>query len=161
MNERILRVTLFLSLLLLCALTVLAESPGKSAVGNWRLDLSQSSYGKAPAPKFEKLNIITDAPTATKWMITGATADGKTFTVSYDGPIDGRFHPLISNDGATVAYQRVARGPLSWTVKDKDGNVIETAVGRLSPDGETLTLTGTRTSQRGSADFVAVYSRIQ
>jgi len=159
MNRIILRMALLS--LLLCALSLLAESPGKSAVGNWKLDLSQSSYGKAPAPKFEKLNIFTDTATATKWTITGVTGDGKTFTVSYDGPIDGQFHPVVSNDGTTVAYKRGANGHLSWTVKDKDGNVIETATGHLSPDGNTLTLTGIRSSQRGSTDFVSVYSRMQ
>ncbi len=148
-------------LLILCAVAAFAESPGRSAVGTWRLDLSKSSYGKAPAPKFEQMTIATDAPTALKWTISGATADGKAFTVGYDGPIDGQFHPVMSNDGTTVAYQREPDGHLSWTVKDKDGNVIETATGHLSPDGNTLTLTGTRSSQRGSTEFVSVFTRAQ
>ncbi len=160
MKQTTLRATLLSSLLLLCALSVLAESPAKSAVGNWKLDLSKWSYGKAPAPKFEKLNVLTDTPTALKWMITGATVDGKTFTVHYDGPVDGQFHSLVGNDGGTVAYKRNG-GNLNWTVKDKVGNIIESAYGQLSPDGDTLTLKGTRTSPQGSTDFVSVFTRMQ
>jgi hypothetical protein len=96
-----------------------------------------------------------------KWTITGADADGKTFTFGYDGPIDGEFHPLVSNDGTMVAYKRALDGHLSWTVKDKDGNVIETATGHLSADGDTLTLTGTRSSRRGSTEFVSVFTKEQ
>ncbi len=160
MKQITLRVTLLSSLLLLCAVSVLAESPGKSAVGNWKLDLSKSSYGKGPAPKFEKLNILTDTPTAVKWTLTGVTTDGKAFTVRYDGPVDGQFHALMSNEGGMVAYKR-SGGNLSWTVKDKNGNIVESAYGQLSPDRDTLTLKGTLTSPQGSNDFVSVFTRMQ
>jgi len=161
MRKRVREIVLVSSLLLLCAAAMLAERPGNSAVGNWKLDVSKSSYGNAPAPKFEKLNIFTDSPTAVKWMMTGVSADGKTFTVRYDGPVDGQFHPLVSNDGGTVAYKRAANGRLNWTVKDKGGNIIETAYRQLSPDGNTLTLKGTLNSPQGPTDFESVFTRMQ
>jgi hypothetical protein len=160
MKRTILRMILLSSLLLLYGVAAHAESP-RTAVGNWKLDLNQSSYGKAPAPKFEKLNIFKDSAAAIKWMITGASSDGKTFTVSYDGPVDGQFHPVVSSEGGSVAYKREAAGRLHWTIKDKSGNIIESAGGELSPDGNTLTLKGTLTSPEGSTDFVSVFTRMQ
>jgi hypothetical protein len=148
------------SLLTLCAAATFAATR-KSAEGTWKLDTGKSSYGTMPAPTYEQLKVDTDTPAALKWTITGASGDGKSFTVGYDGPIDGKFHPVMSNDGTTVAYKRDAGGNLSWTVKDKDGNVIESATGHLSADGNTLTLKGTLSGPSGKSDFVSVFSKAQ
>jgi hypothetical protein len=160
MKQAFLRLTLLWTLLVLSAVAVLAESP-RSIVGKWKLDLSQSNYGKAPAPKFEKLSIFVDSRTAAKWMITGAAANGNTFNIRYDGPIDGQFHPLTRRAGGSVAFQHHSEGSLSWTIKDKDGNIIESADGQLSPDGNTLILKGMHSGPEGSNDFVSVFTRMQ
>ncbi len=158
MSRRVLATALLLTL---CAAATFAKSSAKSAVGTWKLDTGKSSYSSMPAPKYEELKVATDTPTALRWAITGASGDGKIFTVGYDGPIDGKFHPVMSNDGTTVAYKRDANGNLSWTVKDKDGNVIESAAGHLSADGNTLTLKGTLSGPNGKSDFVSVFTKAQ
>lgn len=142
--------------------TVALAVSGKTAVGTWKLDLKKSSYQNMPAPKFEQLVILTDDQNSTKWSLKGIGADGKSYISSYDGPIDGKDHPMMSSEsGSAVAYTRVASGGLQWTVKDKSGAVIETGSGELSPDGNTLTLKGTTRGPSGRSEFTSVFLRSQ
>src|SRR5580698_6825219 len=122
-------------LLLLTGMIAVAKDAGsaKSAVGLWKLDTQKSFYGNMPAPKFEQLTVTTDKPDTLKWNLKGITADGKTYISSYDGPIDGKDHPMMSNEaGGSIAYTRTPGGGVQWTTKDKTGAVIETATGMLS-----------------------------
>jgi hypothetical protein len=129
-------------------------------VGTWKLDVSKSSYGNMPAPKFEKLVVTTDKFDAVKWILTGASADGKTYISMYDGPVDGNDRPFgNSGVGNNIAYTRAASG-LEWVVKNRSGAIIETGSGLLSPDGNTLTLKGTTQGPKGMADFVSVFERV-
>ena len=134
---------------------------GQSAVGTWKLNVHKSSFGDMTAPKFEQLAIMTDEPNAVKWSLKGITADGKSYIASYDGPVDGQDHHMMSNEAAsTVAYTRTG-STLQWVTKDKSGTVIETASGMLSPDGKTLTLKGTVQGPKGASNFVSVFDRVQ
>ena len=159
--NRVLRCLSLIALCLLLSLTALAAN--NSAVGTWKLDPTRSSFQGQPLPKFEQLVVTTDAPGALKWTMTGATMDGKTYTDSYDGPIDGKHHPLKGmTPGSTIAYTRAANGDVSWTVNDKTGAVVETASGHLSEDGNTLTLKGTAKGPSGKkVNFVSVFTRTQ
>jgi hypothetical protein len=161
--SRKVRVTMLVSwLLMLCAVPVFAKSSGKSAVGTWKLDTNKSSYNNVPAPKFEQLVVATDEPKALKWALSGATADGKTYNSSYDGPIDSQYHPVVSSEGQeTVAYTRTPDGGVKWTVKDKSGEVIETGISQLSADGNTLTLKGILNGPNGKGNFVSVFTKAQ
>lgn len=155
-----------LTVLLFIALTAFAgsESSAKSAVGTWKLDSAKSSFGNMPAPKFEQMVVSKDEPTAIQWTVTGAMSDGKSYTESYDGPIDGKDHNvkvLVGNGPATIAYTRIASGGLQWTVKDAKGSIVETGMGQLSSDGKTLSLKGTMAGPKGKENFVAVYTRIK
>ena len=104
--------TLMVALCLLALAAVNASAAtSRSAVGTWKLDVSKSSYGNMPAPKFEKLVVTTDKPGAVKWILTGASADGKTYVSMYDGPIDGNDRPFgDSTAGNNIAYTRTASG---------------------------------------------------
>ena len=146
-------------------LTILAFSAGaataKSAVGTWKLNVAKSSYENIPAPKGEKLMVMTDKPDAIKWLLTGASADGKTYISSYEGPVDNKARPYGNSAvGNTIAYMRSPSG-LEWTVKDKNGAVIETGVGHVSEDGNTLTIKGTVATANGKGNFVSVFDRVQ
>jgi hypothetical protein len=48
---------------------------------------------------YEKLVVTTDKPEAVKWMLTGASADGKTYISMYDGPVDGKDRPYRKQPG--------------------------------------------------------------
>jgi hypothetical protein len=138
-----------------------SAAASRSAVGTWKLNVSKSSYENMPAPKYEKLVVTTDKPDAVKWMLTGASGDGKTYISMYDGPVDGKGRPYgNSQAGNSIAYTRTASG-LDWLVRNKSGAVIETGSGLLSPDGSTLTLKGTTQGPSGTANFVSVFERVQ
>ena len=149
-------------LCLLALATVNASAAtSRSAVGTWKLDVSKSSYGNMPAPKFEKLLVTTDKPDAVKWILTGASADGKTYISMYDGPVDGKDRPYgNSQAGNSITYTRAASS-LEWVVKNKSGAVIEAGSGLLSPDGNTLTMKGTAQGASGKGTFVSVFERVQ
>jgi hypothetical protein len=147
----------------ICLLTMTALNAGawadKSAVGTWKLDLTKSSYGNMPAPKFEQMVVAADTPESLKWSLKGVGADGKSYISSYDGPTDSKFHRMMSSEGSdTVAYTRTGSA-LSWIVKDKEGSIIETGSGQLSPDGNTLTLSGAMQGPKGKSVFVSVFDR--
>lgn len=139
-----------------------AERSYQSAIGTWKLDVARSSYGKMmPAPTFEQLVITSDDADAYKWSLVGTEGHGTTYASSYDGPIDGKDHPIKSSEGATmIAYTRTASGGLQWVVKDQGGTVVEKATRSLSPDGKTLTIKGTANFS-GGAMFVSVFEKVK
>ncbi|HLI62175.1 MAG TPA: hypothetical protein VKV05_02165 [Terriglobales bacterium] len=138
-----------------------AAASSRSTVGTWKLDVAKSSYGKMPPPKAEQLVITTDQPDAVAWKLIGASADGKTYISMYNGPIDGKYHPMTGSEaGDTVAYSRTASG-LAWMTKDKSGTVISQGSNQLSPDGGTLVVKGTVQGPKGKENFVSVFERVQ
>jgi len=147
--------------LLTLAVIVADAATSRTAQGSWKLDVAKSSYEKMQAPRYEKLVVMNDKPDAIKWLLTGASADGKTYVSSYDGPVDGKARPFGNSEiGNTIAYKRSA-GALEWTVKDKSGAVLETGASQLSADGNTLTLKGTTQQPSGKANYLSVFDRIQ
>ncbi len=132
-----------------------------SAVGNWILNPTKSHFENMPAPKLERLRILKDDPKALSWTMSGFDVDGKAFHEFYDGPTDGAYHPIVgSSNAANVAYTR-NNSVISWVTKDKDGAIVETGSGSLSPDGRTLTLKGTVKTPQGEANFTSVYDRFK
>ncbi len=149
----------------LCLVVMTALNAGawtdRSAVGTWKLDVAKSSYGNMPAPKFEQMVVTTDTADSLNWSLKGVGADGKSYISSYDGPVDSKFHPMLSSKGSdTVAYTRTG-STLSWIVKDKTGSIIETGSGQILPDGNTLRLSGAMQGPKGKSAFVSVFNRAQ
>jgi hypothetical protein len=137
------------------------ENSSNSAVGNWILNPTKSHFQNMPAPKLERLRILKDDQKAFSWTMSGFDVDGKAFHELYDGPIDGSFHSIVgaAND-ANVAYTRSNSG-ISWVIKDKSGAIVETGSAKVSPDGRTLTRTGTLKTPQGEANFTSVYDRFK
>lgn len=161
MRKSFLPALIALSLLTIFAIAAVAVT-GKSAVGSWNLEVSKSSFTNMAAPKAERLIVTADEPNLLKWRLIGASADGKTYTSAYDGPIDGAEHVLTSSEaGAMIAYSRTADGGVTWTMKDQHGQVIETGSSHLSADGSILTLRGTTQGPKGKSNFVSVFTRAQ
>ena len=165
MSRRALTAAQVVLLLVLLVIAGFAQSSGSSSVGTWKLDLSRSSFkgeakGMTP-PAYEQLVVTTDEPGALKWKLVGAGADGSSWSSSYDGPIDGKYHPLVRGDGErTIAYTRVPGG-LTWIEKDGSGKVFRIGSNHLSADGNTLTIQGTMQQANGRAEFVSVFTRVQ
>lgn len=164
MRKRISKTAMFLTcFMVLAGLNALArvEASGHTAVGTWKLDVRQSSYHNMPAPRFEQLIITTDDPNATKWTLKGVGDDGKSYLYSYDGPIDGKQHPMLANGGPqSVAYTRTANG-VQWTIKDKSGAIVERATGEVSPNGKVLTIKGISHGPAGDGSYTSVFLRLQ
>jgi hypothetical protein len=159
-RRRIFAILMMALCLTLTAVDAVAAS-SRTAVGTWTLDVAKSSYEAIAAPKYEKLVVMTDKTDAVKWLLTGASSDGKTYVSSYDGPIDGKDRPYGNSQvGNTIAYTRAGSG-VSWVVKNKGGAVIETGTSQLSVDGNLLTLKGTIQQPSGKANFVSVFERVQ
>lgn len=148
---------------LLCAISMwAAPASGNSATGRWKLEVSKSSYGSMPSPKMEVMAVTRDEATSLAWKLTGASTDGKSYVMSYNGPIDGKYHAMDSTEmgGSTVAYRRMGSN-VSWTMKNKEGQVVETGRSEISPDGNTLTLKGMVEGPKGKENFVSVFQRVQ
>lgn len=149
----------------ICLLTMTALNAGawadNSPLGTWKLDVTKSSYGNMPAPKFEQIVIIAHTAESLKWNLKGVGADGRSYISSYDGPTDGTFHPMMNSQGSnTIAYTKTDSG-MSWIVKDKNGSIIETASGQISADGNSLTISGAMQGPKGKSAFVSVFNRAQ
>lgn len=156
----------FATLIVFWLLTVFSiaasAATSRSAVGTWKLDIPKSSFKNMPAPQAEQLVVTTDEPNMLKWRLISASSDGKTYASSYDGPVDGKEHPLMSSQaGSMIAYTRTSDEEVKWTLKDKDGAVIETGSSHLSADGSTLTLRGTTQGPNGRSNFVSVFRRVE
>lgn len=161
MGRKTVRILMIGLCLLALAAVNASAATSRSAVGTWKLDVSKSSYGNMPAPKFEKLVVTTDKPDAVKWLLTGASADGKTYVSMYDGPVDSKDRPYGNSQiGNSITYTRSSSG-LDWVVKNKSGAVIETGSSQLSADGNALTLKGTAQGVSGKGSFVSVFERVQ
>jgi hypothetical protein len=145
---------------LLIAVALTAYAADQSAVGTWKLDTGKSSYGTLPMPTYEQLVITTDTSQTLAWKLTGAMPNGKTFAVSFDGPTDGTFQPIVGSElGHEMAYTRIPGGGMKFSVRTKDGFVFETGSSHLSADGKTLTRTGTVEGREGTSEFVSVYTK--
>jgi len=158
--SKTLRAFPFLAVCLLIAAALPASASDRSAVGTWKLDTSKSSFGTLPAPRFEQLVITADSSNELAWKLTGAMADGTAFTISFDGPPDGTYHPIVGSKGDhEVAYTRIPGGGMQWSVRNKSGFVFETGTSHLSADGTTLTRTGLIEGREGRGEFTTVYTR--
>jgi hypothetical protein len=150
------------ALCLLTAAVLTAFASDRSAVGTWKLDTNKSSYGSLPTPKFEELVITSDTADSLAWKLTGAGADGTTFTLSFDGPTDGTFHPIVGSRGEhEIAYTRIPGGGVKFSVRTKSGYVFSSGESHLSADGNTMTRRGTVQGPDGKGDFVSVYTRVE
>lgn len=58
-------------------------------VGTWKLNLAKSSWSKIPAPKEDTLVVPQDDAKGLKWTASGVSADGESFSYSFEGAADG------------------------------------------------------------------------
>jgi hypothetical protein len=116
-------------------------------VGNWVLDLKQSSLGSDPYEQFDAWTLtFTQATTTTLAWTSNATIHGKTITFSWTGPIDGSPKALIGTEGSD-AY----RWRKSALIRLSDLGHGETKRDTLtiSRDGETMTIQDRSTTPQG------------
>ena len=130
---------------------------GKALEGTWVLDTSKSDFGKMPAPKSETLWIMSAKPNAEKWKLKRVEADGKTVEESWSGAADEKYSAVQGDpDGATFAFMKDG----GWSVKGKDGTVMETGQSAtVSDGGKTLTLKSVTHGKDGDTTVTSVYNK--
>jgi hypothetical protein len=116
-------------------------------VGEWVLDLKQSSLGSDPYEQFDAWTLtFTQATSRSLAWTSDATIHGKTLTFSWTGPIDGSPKPLIGTEGSD-AY-RWRKGALIRLSDLGHGETKRDTV-TISRDGETMTIRDRSTTPQG------------
>lgn len=116
-------------------------------LGTWKLNLAQSSFSPGPAPKAE-LQRAEAVGDAIKVMNEITDATGKTIVLGYTAKYDGKPYPYPGSPWDTIALTQVD-AYTSRASFQRAGNVVQTTVITVSPDGRTLTLVATGTNPAG------------
>jgi hypothetical protein len=162
MTKKVNTATLLVVLLSASLANAQATGAKHSAVGVWKLDLTQSTFPSAPPVKSVTLTILEDTPDAMAWRWEGVDATGKSNVYSWSGPTDGSMQDLKDGDGQPVAKESVKReGDLLL----RHGEIanVQTMDGRgtFSADGTTFTLVDTTKTQDGkTSTTTTVFHRV-
>ena len=155
----------FVLLALLNASPAIAQANASkaSAVGTWKLDLKQSTFGSEPAPTSVTLTITKDTPEALAWRVDLVDSAAKPFSFSWSGPLDGTLQPVKSADGNVIGTQSVKRegdALLRHGEDPGDGSSFDSRA-TTSADGNTITDVTTTTSKDGkTSKSTSVYHRV-
>src|SRR3954468_10589225 len=86
--------SLSLVLLLSLAITGIAQTKTKDiqsrCVGDWKVDIAASDYGKVPPPKSAKLHVPKCSADALTYTYSEVAADGKKYQETWSGKPDGK-----------------------------------------------------------------------
>jgi hypothetical protein len=133
-----------------------------SAVGTWKMDLKQSTFGSEAPPKSVTLNILKDTPDASTWRVDVVDDKGQSHSYSWSGPTDGSMQDLKAADGQVVGKESVKRDGdtlIRHGEDPKDGSSFD-ARSTLSADGNTITDVVTTTSKDGkTSKMTGVFHR--
>jgi hypothetical protein len=145
------KIIVYLVILLLANLTAASDRKPvrKSLVGTWKLNVAKSAWGKVPAPKENTLVVIQDDATGLKWTASGVSADGDSFSFSFEGAADGKDYPMKSSKSeAVIGFTRAysTTGTTLQAVDKMNGSVIQTSTTTVSDDGGTMTVKFVRTA---------------
>jgi hypothetical protein len=152
-----------LLLILLLSCTVAFSQAKKQAgadpwAGNWKLDTAKSKL-QPPAPKEETVAVDAIGKDSIKYTIKGTDAEGKAYTVSYDGKAGTASPELIDGkEAGQMTYQMPSSHELTAESKGSDGS-SGTATITLSKDNKTVTVKEHRKDAQGEHDQTMVYVR--
>ena len=150
--------------MLLNASIALAQTSASksSAVGTWKLDLKQSTFGADPAPKSVTLIVTKDTPDASAWRVDIVDPAGKSVSYSWSGPTDGTPQPLKGADGKVMGKESLKRDGealLRHGENPGDGSSFDSRA-TMSADGNTITDVTTVKSKDGkTSKTTSVYHR--
>ncbi|SRR5579862_2794935 len=138
------------------------KSARQSLVGTWKLNVTKSSWGEIPAPKESTLVVLQDDATGLKWTGSGVSADGDSFSFSFEGAVDGKDYPIKSANkeavsGFTRAYSNVK--DVLHALDKKNGSVVKTSTTTVSDDGYTMTIKFV--SSDGASGWTEVLDRVK
>jgi hypothetical protein len=89
-------------------------------VGTWKMNPAESLNMADPGGS--QTTVIRRHDTVLDYTWTGISADGKTDTFSFSGPVDGKEKLLPGGDGLRGAMVRTPEGVIEGKLKFKDGS---------------------------------------
>jgi hypothetical protein len=151
------------AMLLNASLAIAQTNASKApAVGTWKMDLKQSTFGPEPPPKSMTLNIIKDTPETSAWRVDVVDSAGKSVSYSWSGPVDGTLQPLKGADGQVIGKESLKRegdALLRHGEDPSDGSSFDSRA-TMSADGNTITDVTTMKSKDGkTSKATSVYRR--
>ena len=153
----------FLVLILLLSCTAAYSQTKKQAgadpwAGNWKLDTAKSKI-QGPAPKEETVTVDAVSKDSIKYTIKGTDAEGKAYTVSYDGKVGTAAPEMVDGkETGQMTYQMPSSHELTAESRGADGS-SGTAKVTLSKDNKTVTVQEHRKDAKGERDQTMVYVR--
>jgi hypothetical protein len=127
--------------------------------GTWKLNAAKSKYTPGPGPQDETVTVTGDNGTYTV-KFQGKTAEGETIEGDYTAKDDGTPAPLT---GSPVADMISVRKINDRTVERrlmKAGKTVGQDRDTVSPDGKTLTVTGSVLNPKGvKGNYTVVFEK--
>jgi len=143
---------------LLCGAASAADAAKPSAVGQWRLNIKKSDFGRTPAPRSILLTVTKgdSSNIEIEWTATGVDASGKKISESFQGKTDGVFLPV---QGANVRAAYMWEG--DTLVEQFERPDHATTVNRItfSADGKQMVGKATTKSPKGLTYTTEVFDR--
>lgn len=154
---------LLVLLLLLNGISAFSQKKKQTSADPWagtyKLDSAKSKFS-GPAPKEETVTVEAASKDSVKYTINGTDAEGKSYTLSYDGKV-GAPSPATM-DGKEIAqttYQMPSSHQFTSQSKGSDGS-SGTGTVTLSKDNKTITVREHSRDAKGAAhDQTIVYVR--
>jgi len=122
---------------------------GDPFCGTWQLDPAECQYEMGAPPRSATYRIEAEGQ-ALKMTIDWVSADGQSATIVYRGIPDGHEHPSLDNPDVadTLIMKRLDPSTLD-TISSKSGQVLGHARRTLSPDGRTMKIVQSTTTDEG------------
>jgi hypothetical protein len=139
----------------------LLNAQSNPSLGNWKLNVTKSTYNPGPPPKSQTAKIEA-AGSGVKNTTEGVAADGSRIYYSYTANYDGKAAPITGagpNGSDSIMLKRVDASTFESTLT-KAGKVVETTQTVYSKDGKLRTITAKGTTESGKQmNNVSVYER--
>jgi hypothetical protein len=110
----------FVALAALAAWPAAALAASDPHIGTWKMNPAESQ--NMPNPGGSETTVIRRHDAVLDYTWTGTSADGKTETFSYSGPIDGKEKALPGSEGLRGAMIRTPDGVIEGKLWFKDGS---------------------------------------
>jgi hypothetical protein len=154
----------FCSVFFLMCFAMGAIGQSRSLVGTWKLDVTQSDFGRDPALRSFTFTMTKDSPELGSYRGHGVDHDGKPISFSWSGPEDGSMHPVKDAAGKTLAMQSLKRQPNGALLRhgedSSDGSSFN-GEGKMADDGNTFVEESTEKSKDGTETKARqVYHRV-
>jgi hypothetical protein len=140
------------------AASTLCSAQQAQLCGTWKLDVIQSNFENIPAPREGTLKVLSCQTNSFEWTMTGVDSQGRGFSESYSGAIDGSPHPIRLMMGNVPATYTWDGDRLLLNASNSQQRLQEITI--LSQGGDTMLIDGTLNGGLAPQHYVRVYQRV-